>query len=288
MKLVIVSGRSGSGKTVSLHVLEDMGYYCVDNAPVTLLPQFAAEIGRANPLVAVSIDARNAPTDFNTFHKVVNALRSDGIDLEILYLDANDNILLTRFSETRRKHPLTSPNVSLLEAIQKESELLSHIANLADFTLDTSSLSRHQLCQIVRDRSNTVKKVASLSLMIQSFGYRHGLPPDADCVFDVRCLPNPYWRLDLRRLTGLDADVAKFLQAQPQVQEMIEDITHFLTRWIPRFQHDNRSYMSIAIGCTGGQHRSVFIAEELARVLKSSYPELLVRHRELSQQNEKK
>ena len=287
MKLVIVSGRSGSGKTITLHVLEDMGYYCVDNAPVALLPAFATEMGRAHPLVAVSIDARNAPAELTAFQKVATALRSDGIDLEIMYLDANDNTLLARFSETRRKHPLTGPTVSLREAIQKELDLLNPIANLADFTLDTSALSRHELCQIIRDRS-AIKKEASLSLMVQSFGYRHGLPPDADCVFDVRCLPNPYWRLDLRRLSGLDAEVAKFLRAQPQVQEMIEYIMYFLNRWIPRFEHDNRSYMSIAIGCTGGQHRSVFIVEELARVLKQTHPPLLVRHRELSPQHEKK
>ena len=282
MKLCIVSGRSGSGKTVTLKVLEDLGYYCVDNLPVTLLPSLIQQISPKYKRVAISIDARNAPHHFAEFKEIVEKIRDAGHTIEILYLDANENTLLTRFSETRRRHPLTSPSVSLREAIHHELDLLIPLANSADLSLDTTKLSSPPLCQIIRDRSALLEG-DGLCLLIQSFGFKRGLPPDADFLFDLRSLPNPYWNIELRSYTGLDKPVIEFLKNQPLVQEMVDDIYQFLDRWIPSFEANNRSYLTIAIGCTGGQHRSVFVAEQLAIIMRKRYPNLQTRHRELAQ-----
>lgn len=284
MKLVIVSGLSGSGKSIVLHALEDLGFYCIDNLPLSLLPAFAGQISnsprRDYEHAAVGIDARNLTEDFDNFPDVLAEIKSLGLGCEILFLQADDNTLIKRFSETRRKHPLTRAGISLAEAIQRERKLLGALAVNADWCIDTSRTNVHQLRDLVRERM--LKEARSLTLTFMSFGFKHGVPVDADFVFDVRCLPNPHWVPQLRALTGLDHEVKQFLEQQPLVGEMVDDLTDFIERWMPRFQADNRAYMTIAIGCTGGQHRSVYLSQCLAAYFDDSELEVLVRHRELS------
>lgn len=279
MRLVIISGRSGSGKTIALHALEDLGFYCIDNLPITLLPELEKHIKGSHPWMAVSIDARNIPGDLLHFKEVIEELHQKGINSEILYLDAEDNTLLRRFSETRRKHPLTNSGTSLREAIQKERELLTPIASLADIIIDTSRINRQTCHNLVRDRINN-QRTNNLQLLLQSFGFKHGLPPDADFIFDLRCLPNPYWEPHLRPLTGADQNVIEFLENQPVVQKMQQDILEFLKNWIPLFEADNRSYLTIALGCTGGQHRSIYMVESIASKIRSIFPNTEIRHRD--------
>jgi len=280
MRLIVVSGRSGSGKTVSLHVLEDLGYYCVDNLPVDMLVELVERLENENPRLAVSIDARNLPGDENLLKTVISQLRRPGWHSEIIYLDANHNSLLRRFSETRRRHPLTSAHVSLQEAISQERVLLSPLASLSDMTIDTSYLSHHQLCTLIRDRVGR-EETYRLQLLIQSFGFKRGMPADADFIFDVRCLPNPYWEPTLRNLSGRDPAVGDFLQISADVKKMIEDIMQFLENWIPRFEADNRSYLTVGIGCTGGRHRSVYITEQLVQHAAALAINVQGRHRDL-------
>lgn len=284
MRLVIVSGLSGSGKSVALHLLEDLGFYCIDNIPVGLLRSFVEQIVFANDTaysdVGVGLDARNRPSDIEQLPELAKKLRADGVECEIIFLQAADDVLLTRFSETRRKHPLTSDNVSLREAIAKERELLGPIIDAADLIVDTTGTTAYDLRERIRDRIGQ-KEPHSLSILIESFGYKHGLPTNADFVFDVRCLPNPFWETRLRSLTGKDAAVETFLDAQPLVQEMIRDIVKFLDQWIPRYQDFQRSYLTVAIGCTGGQHRSVYVAEAVAKMLRKAHKSIQTRHHEL-------
>jgi UPF0042 nucleotide-binding protein len=283
MRLVIVSGLSGSGKSVALNVLEDTGFYCIDNIPVGLLRSFVKEIEpRQDPdydQVGVGLDARNLP-DVAQLPGLIDELRESGSGCEVVFLQASDDVLLSRFSETRRKHPLTSDNISLPEALAKERQLLGPIIDMADLIIDTSSTTVYDLRDLLRDRIAD-RDQATLSILIESFGYKHGLPADADFVFDVRCLPNPYWEPKLRPLNGRDQPVRDFLGAEAQVQEMITDIEAFLSRWIPRYQSFQRSYLTIAIGCTGGQHRSVYIAEALAERLMAAHGPIQTRHDEL-------
>ncbi len=283
MRLVIVSGLSGSGKSVALNVLEDAGFYCIDNIPVGLLRSFVKEIEpRQDPdydQVGVGLDARNLP-DVAQLPGLIDELRKSGSGCEVVFLQASDDVLLSRFSETRRKHPLTSDNISLPEALAKERQLLSPIIDMADLIIDTSSTTVYDLRDLLRDRIAS-RDQATLSILIESFGYKHGLPADADFVFDVRCLPNPYWEPKLRPLNGRDQPVRDFLGAEAQVTEMIGDIEAFLSRWIPRYQSFQRSYLTIAIGCTGGQHRSVYIAEALAERLMTAHGPIQTRHDEL-------
>lgn len=281
MHLVIISGRSGSGKTIALHALEDLGYYCVDNIPVGLLPALDKEIGSVHTKVAVSVDSRNLPTEISHLKKIIDELKMTRQICDILYLDADENVLLNRYSETRRKHPLTNSSVSLREAIRQEHKLLAPIASFADFTLDTSNISQHILHSLIRDRVEHYNK-GQLQLLLQSFGFKHGLPPDSDFIFDVRCLPNPYWVTELRILTGLDVKVQQYLQEQLEVKKMLTDIINFIEHWIPAFQADERSYLTISIGCTGGKHRSVYIVEQLRNRLQHVLENILVRHREIS------
>lgn len=283
MRLVIVSGLSGSGKSVALNVLEDAGFYCIDNIPVGLLRSFVKEIEpRQDPdydQVGVGLDARNLP-DVAQLPGLIDELRESGSGCEVVFLQASDDVLLSRFSETRRKHPLTSDNISLPEALAKERQLLGPIIDMADLIIDTSATTVYDLRDLLRDRIAN-RDQATLSILIESFGYKHGLPADADFVFDVRCLPNPYWEPKLRPLNGRDQPVRDFLGAEAQVQEMIADIEAFLSRWIPRYQSFQRSYLTIAIGCTGGQHRSVYIAEALAERLLTAHGPIQTRHDEL-------
>ena len=284
MILTIVSGLSGWGKSVALNTLEVLGYCWSDNLPVGLLAACAAEMtysSASSPgLAAAGIDARNHPGDLERFPAILKTLRASNITCRILFLQSDDNTLLKRYSETRRKHPLSSADVSLTEAIQQERELLGPIAASADLFIDTSRTSIHQLRDLIKNRV-AGEENPSFSLLIESFGYKHGVPGDADFVFDVRCLPNPHWEPGLRPLTGRDRDVIEYLENDNLVREMAGQIESFLNNWIPHFQTDNRSYLTIAIGCTGGQHRSVYMAERLARYFRPSYDQLVIRHRDL-------
>lgn len=285
MKLIIISGRSGSGKSTCLHVLEDLGYYCVDNMPGSLLTALAQRLSEESnqrlTQAAVSIDARNLSSDLSKFQEIFDQLDASDIDVQIIFLDADTNTLLKRFSETRRKHPLSNSSLGLLEAIKLEKELLLPIADLASLTIDTSSLTLHDLRDIVSERI-AGHKAGKMALQFQSFGYKHGIPIDADMVFDVRCLPNPYWVNSLRSLTGLNQEVVEYLESYPEVIKMYSNIKDFLETWIPSFQHSNRSYITIALGCTGGQHRSVFLSEKLKKHFSQTISNIQVRHRELS------
>jgi len=284
MRLIVVSGLSGAGKTVALNTLEDLGYYCIDNLPANLLPAFAAQVLKERVPYensAVGIDARNPADALQRFPGIFAELREREVRCELLFLEAEDNILIKRFSETRRRHPLSGEQVSLAEAIALERDVLADLADNADMRLDTSRSNVHQLREMVRDRIGH-HTPGVLSLLIESFGFKHGMPADADFVFDVRCLPNPHWVPRLRPLTGRDTDVALFLADDPLVDEMFEDLRAFLDRWIPRFQAENRSYLTVALGCTGGQHRSVYLVERLAQHFQDQGAVIVIlRHREL-------
>jgi UPF0042 nucleotide-binding protein len=285
MRLIVVSGLSGSGKTIALQAMEDMGIYCIDNLPFKLLPSLATHLKNTQHHhykdAAVGIDARNLADDFEEFPMVLEQVRAQDIKCDILFLTADDHTLLKRFSETRRKHPLSSATVPLNEAIEAERRLLSPVAGDADWHIDTSHTNVHQLRTLVRERLGRGEE-QTLSLLFLSFGYKHGLPPDADYVFDVRCLPNPYWEPHLRPLTGIDAQVRVFLEQQPAVARMFEGIRDFLDIWVPAFEAENRSYMTVAVGCTGGYHRSVYMVECLATHFRTLRSNVLTRHRELS------
>ena len=285
MRLVIVSGLSGSGKSVALAMLEDLDYYCVDNIPAGLLPGFIAYTVRTSEpayrLTAVGVDARNRPEDLADVPRLVAELRRSGIGCEVLFLRAANDVLLKRFSETRRRHPLSRAGLGLQEALEQEERLLAPVAAAADLTIDTSALSVHELRETIRAR--VVERPASTpSLLFESFAYRHGVPDDADFVFDARALPNPYWEAELRDLTGRDAAVARFLDGQDEVASFLADITGFLERWMPSLVRSNRSYLTVAVGCTGGQHRSVYLAEKLAAHFNATLGQALVRHRDLA------
>jgi UPF0042 nucleotide-binding protein len=270
VRLVIISGLSGSGKSVALHVLEDLGFYCIDNIPVTLLRSFIDDITQredsAFENVGIGLDARNRPSDIAAVPALIQKLRTDGIACEIVFLQTDNKVLLSRFSETRRKHPLTDQNVSLEEAIAKERQLLGPIINSAELVIDTTRMTVYALRQQIRERV-APRTPGAVSILIESFGYKNGLPANADFVFDVRCLPNPYWESQLRPLSGKDSAVQEFLDAQPLVQEMVDAIVEFLEVWIPRYQDFQRSYLTVAIGCTGGMHRSVYVVEAVAKRL---------------------
>ena len=283
MRLVVLSGLSGSGKSVALNALEDAGHYCIDNIPIALLQSFVDEtLPQQDPAfshVALCADARNA-ADIPRLPSLVQQMRKAGIACEVIFLQADEDVLLSRFSETRRKHPLTTDQVSLTEALEQESRLLEPIVDIADLVVDTSAMNVHQLRDLIGNRVAS-RAEGKLSILLESFGFKHGLPADADFVFDVRCLPNPYWEPALRSLTGRDRPVREFLENQPQVQAMVDDITVFLQRWIPRYKETQRAYLTVAIGCTGGQHRSVHVAEAVAERL-SSGDTVQTRHHQLS------
>ena len=285
MRLVIISGLSGSGKSVALHALEDLGFYCIDNIPTTLLRSFVDELLlRNDPAfenVGVGLDARNRRrSDIAEIPALVKQLRVNAIACEVVFLETDDKVLLSRFSETRRKHPLTDESTSLAEAIKSERELLGPVIDTAELVIDTTDMTVSQLREQISERV-APRRPGKLSIMIESFGYKHGLPANADFVFDVRCLPNPYWEPQLRPLSGKDAPVKGFLDAQPLVQEMISAISDFLEEWIPRYQDFQRSYLTVAIGCTGGMHRSVYVAEAIAKRLEKKYGPIRTQHDEL-------
>jgi len=285
MRLVVISGRSGSGKSTALHVLEDVGFTCIDNLPASLLPTLVEHLDLRDEAqsFAVSIDARDTLENLQQFPKQIKNAHIPGLKCEILFLDARAPILIQRFSETRRKHPLSDHTTDLKEAIALEREYLKPISDNADLTIDTSSLSLHQLRDLVKQRvvqGNT----PGMSIQFQSFGFKYGIPVDVDFVFDARCLPNPYWKPELRSFSGRDTAVMEFLEKEQDVQDMLKDISEYLTRWIPKFSDNNRSYFTVAIGCTGGQHRSVYLSEQLYRSFKPIYNNAQLRHRELDKQ----
>jgi UPF0042 nucleotide-binding protein len=284
MRLIIVSGLSGSGKSVALDVLEDIGYYCIDNLPAALLKSVVSEVSsgpdRKNNRVAVGIDARNRRQDLESLPALIDEFRKQNIQTDVLFILADDEILLKRYGQTRRRHPLSDDGSSLRSAIANEREILAQVINSADLIIDTSRTSIYELGDIIRDRVDA-RAAKSLSVLIESFGFKHGIPADADFVFDMRCLPNPYWNLQLRQLTGLDEEVINFLDEQPSVVAMYEDILGFFQRWIPEYARASRSFLTVAIGCTGGQHRSVYVAEKLAAALSASHENVATRHNEL-------
>lgn len=285
MKLVIISGRSGSGKSTALQALEDVNFYCIDNLPVPLLPDLVNQIlsdpDHPNQL-AVSIDARNQHSNLKQFPEVFTRLRKTAsLDCEILYLDSSETTLLKRYSATRRKHPLSNDSQGLQQAIDYEKKLLEPVSDLANIRIDTTRLSLYELRDSIKLRI-AQRQEQELSLQFESFGYKHGIPLDVDFTFDVRCLPNPYWLPHLRGHSGQDKPVIEFLEQQPEVQEMLADIIAFLKKWLPLFEKNNRSYISVGIGCTGGQHRSVFISECLAGHFRTTMDNVQIRHRELN------
>lgn len=283
MHLVIVSGLSGSGKSTALHVLEDVGFNCIDNLPVSLLPALVAQIQihkNNTQHFAIGIDVRNAWQDLNIFPSMIETLKEARLPIRVLFLNAQTSVLIQRFSETRRKHPLSDRHTNLEEAINAEQELLEPIRDTADQILDTSHLNLHELRDLVKERV-VGRHESTMAILFESFGFKHGIPVNADIVYDARCLPNPHWKPTLRPLTGQDPEVVTFLEEQVLVEEMYSDIEHYLTRWLPRYQANNRSYITIAIGCTGGQHRSVYLTERLQQHFDQSYSDVQVRHRDI-------
>jgi RNase adapter protein RapZ len=285
MKLIIVSGLSGSGKSIALETLEDCGFFCVDNLPVTLLEDFINHVMLVDKntytKTAIGIDARNQSESLFNFSDNLRLIRNKGIDCEVIFMQAEESTLLKRYSETRRRHPLTDLNIPLKEALKIEKEMLVPIARHASVVIDTSRTHYHQLRELIKDQIGE-REFRHMSLQFQSFGYKNGIPLDADFVFDARSLPNPHWIPELRPLTGKDQAVGDFLKTHPIVGEFFEDIRDFLERWIPRFETEGRSYLTVAIGCTGGQHRSVYLVDQLSKQFKGPMLNVIVRHRELS------
>ncbi|HHC72382.1 MAG TPA: RNase adapter RapZ [Thiotrichales bacterium] len=283
MKLVIVTGLSGSGKSIALHMLEDLGYYCIDNLPVGMLDALADQItgdwGGNLTRVAVGIDVRS-PRELHRFPDLVDRLKARGIEVETIFLHATDDVLLKRFSETRRRHPLTNHQTSLGEAIAMEHDLLKPVAACTTHFIDTSETTIHQLRELIRQRVDDLQP-GRMSLLLLSFGFKHGVPTDADFVFDVRCLPNPHWDPALRPQTGRDPEVQAFLESTPDAATMVDRLERLFEEWIPSFLGQNRNYLTIAIGCTGGQHRSVYVTERLADRFRRHWEPVIVRHREL-------
>ena len=285
-QLIIVTGLSGSGKSIALHALEDSGYYCVDNLPATMLPQIAEHLQSENnrqddssttnyDRVAISIDSRSVAIETLPAH--IEQLKSQGITTQVLFLESNVETLVKRFSETRRKHPLSKDTTTLAESIAVERELLGDLGKLGH-VIDTSYISANKLRAWIKDA--VANENSGLTLLFTSFGFKHGIPLDADFVFDIRCLPNPHYDPKLRDLTGLDAEVQTFLEGQANAQDMLNDIKNYIEKWLPSFISDNRSYLTVAIGCTGGQHRSVYFVEQLTKYFAPNQ-KVLTRHREL-------
>ncbi|MDQ7017332.1 MAG: RNase adapter RapZ [Gammaproteobacteria bacterium] len=284
MRLVILSGLSGSGKSIALNTLEDQGFYCIDNLPTGLLLPLIESLKQARLKlynhVAVGIDARSDANELQNFPSTVETLKTLGVHVEVVFLHSEIKTLLLRFSETRRKHPLSQRGIPLLEAVEVENVVLGKIRLMADLIIDSSSLSLYQLRNLIVQRL-LPKTDDNLSLLVQSFGFKKGVPGDSDFVYDVRCLPNPYWEPLLRESTGRDQDVADYLSQFDEVNQMFEQIRCFLESWIPCFQRDKRSYLTVSIGCTGGQHRSVFLSEKLYLHFRERIKHVALRHREL-------
>lgn len=291
MELIIISGLSGAGKSVALRTLEDIGYVCIDNLPLFLLHDLALGLKETRPEggdgrggTAIGIDARSGPELLDQVPAVIEALEAHDIKIRVIFLDADTPTLVTRFSETRRKHPLTGAERPLAEAIELERQLLEPLRRVAATQIDTSCTNVHELKELVRESLNR-KGRGQAPVLLQSFGFKNGIPTAADFVFDLRCLPNPHWQPGLRPLTGKDREVADFLERSPEVMQMHDDLVAFLDRWLPRYETDGRSYLTIGIGCTGGRHRSVYMVEALNRHFEAQGHQILVRHRELGRES---
>jgi UPF0042 nucleotide-binding protein len=281
-QLIIVSGLSGSGKTVALRTLEDLGYYCVDNLPAALMPAFVQAISQGPSLqhkLAVGVDVRNRAENLNRLPEILAELARADIGYRLVFLDTRDDVLIKRYSETRRRHPLSGDGLALADAIAEERRLLKPMLALADRVVDTSDLNVHQLRRLVITEMGLA--AGTMTLLFESFAYRRGVPADADFVFDARCLPNPHWDPQLCPLSGKDAPVREWLDAKPDVAQFSDDLCDFLGSWLPRFESDGRSYVTICIGCTGGRHRSVYLAERLAEHFRQRYAQVLTYHREM-------
>ncbi len=280
--LVIVSGLSGSGKSMALNTFEDLGYYCVDNLPAELLPEFVRRIlanQNAPEKIAIGIDARSLG-DLADVPEALSQIGAQGLDTRLLFFETRDEVLLRRYADTRRRHPLSHLGLVLADAISLERQALKPLRQIADRVLDTSDLNVHQLRRHILTEYGL--SGAGLSLLFESFAYRRGLPPEADFVFDARVLPNPHWDARLRPLSGRDADVRGYLEAQPEVADYVAQVQGFLDTWLPRLRSETRSYVTVAFGCSGGRHRSVYLAERLARHCRETgWAEVAVHHREL-------
>ena len=283
-RLVVVSGLSGSGKSVALNMLEDLGWYCIDNIPAGLVQALVSHSVRTEEAIyrrlAVGLDARNRPADLASIPALVADLTRAGLRCDVLYLHSENEVLLRRYADTRRRHPLAGAGRSLADAIAEERRLLHPLIDCADLVIDTSRMSVHELRDLIGQRVEP-QAPGRLSILFESFGFKHGTPGDADFVFDARTLPNPYWEPALQALTGHDSRVVEFLEASPRVSRMTEDLVRFLENRLPEYEAANRGYLTIAIGCTGGQHRSVYLVERLAAHFRTRYPQLLVRHNAL-------
>lgn len=281
-RVIVLSGLSGAGKTVALRAFEDLGFYCVDNLPTTLLPALVAALtagDRARSAhIAVGVDVRSRG-DLERLPEALSALTGAGVQAELLFLDSNEEVLLKRYSETRRKHPLSDGKRSLPDAIAEERRRLRPLAAIADRVVDSSEMNVHQLRRAIATGFGA--SAGESTLLFESFAYRRGLPPDSDFVFDARCLPNPHWDPRLRPLSGKDAAVREFLAAQPLVGHFLDDIVRLLEEWLPRFEGEDKRYLTVAIGCTGGRHRSVYLAERLAEHFRGKREQVLTFHREL-------
>jgi RNase adapter protein RapZ len=281
VRIIILSGLSGSGKSVALHMLEDLGFYCIDNIPAALLKPFVSHTVRSPEATyertAIGLDARNTKAEVASVPQLIDELRRSGLQCEVLFLVAAEDELLRRFAETRRKHPMSSAGIGLKEAMALERSLLEPIAAVADLVIDTSRLSVHALRDIVHKRVEQ-RSPGRLSITFESFGFKRGIPADADFVFDARALPNPYWEPGLRNLTGRDAEVMRFLETHTNVARLISDIAQFVRNRIPEYRASNRNYLTVAVGCTGGQHRSVYIVDRLAEIFTTEFGNVTARH----------
>lgn len=284
-RLTIVTGLSGSGKSVALHTLEDEGFFCIDNLPSDLLSDVIDKLlstgSESYRRLAIGIDTRSERSSADNLLNLLQELRArTDTQVEVLFLDTDRSTLVTRFSETRRKHPMSTQDLPLINAIDDEARLLDPVKTKADLVVDTSALNLHELREIIRTYL-LGKTRGGLALVFQSFGFKHGTPASTDFMFDVRCLPNPHWEPDLRRFTGREKPIIEFLGNQPDVLSMYDDICNFVTRWLPSFESENRAYLTVSVGCTGGRHRSVYLAEKLCAHFSASRANVSKRHREL-------
>lgn len=285
MKLIIVSGLSGAGKTVALKQYEDLGYVCIDNIPLALTgPMIARMLARSDATryerLAIGVDARELPEEIRRFPQHLARLRKRGVDVRVIFLTASDDVILRRYGDTRRPHPLVDDHTSLVEAIQLERRLLAPIADLADDPLDTTAMNLHELREAILERLPEAAR-GKLALLFLSFGFKNGVPSGCDYLFDVRCLPNPHWSPGLRELSGRDEPVMNWLEGREPVQRMRADIIAFLDPWLPAFRAQDRAYVTIGVGCTGGQHRSVYLVERLAEHFRQHFDPVIVKHKEL-------
>lgn len=281
VRIVILSGLSGSGKSVALHMLEDLGFYCIDNIPAALLKPFISFTVRSPETTyertAIGLDARNTAAEIASVPQLIDELKRSGLQVEVIFLIAGEDELLRRFAETRRRHPLSAGNVGLREAMALERRLLEPVASAADLLIDTSRMGVHALREVIHQRVEQ-RAADRLSITFESFGFKDGIPGDADFVFDARALPNPYWEPGLRNLTGRDAEVVRFLETHTDVARLVTDIAHFVRARVPEYQASNRGYLTVAVGCTGGQHRSVYIVDRLAEDFGAEFPNVTARH----------